>query len=111
MPTTVEREVKLRFTSADEARRAIVSTGAEPLRPRRLQRDHLLDTAEGTFKRAGSVLRVRVDPAGAALTFKGPVESGIVKIRDEVETPIADSAALLHILERAGFSVWFRYEK
>ena len=35
--TTVEREIKLRFESASDARAAILATGATPLLGRRLQ--------------------------------------------------------------------------
>ena len=44
--TTVEREIKLRFESAEQARAAIKSTGATPLLGRRLQEDSLLDTSD-----------------------------------------------------------------
>ena len=43
MATTLEREVKLRFDSVEEAREAVQATGATPLRCRRLQEDALLD--------------------------------------------------------------------
>ena len=44
--TTLEREVKLRFDSPDEARAAILAAGATPLLGRRLQEDSLLDTED-----------------------------------------------------------------
>ena len=34
-----------------------------------------------------------------------------MKVREELETPVADGRTLLGILERAGFTVVFRYEK
>ena len=40
----LEREIKLRFDSADEARTKILALGATPLHGRRLQEDALLDT-------------------------------------------------------------------
>jgi len=44
----LEREVKLRFASAGEARQRILASGLSvvPLRPRRLQQDILLDTQD-----------------------------------------------------------------
>src|SRR5690242_15316455 len=42
--TSLEREIKLRFSSANEAREALLAAGAMPLYGRRLQEDALLDT-------------------------------------------------------------------
>ena len=57
----VEREIKLRFGSAEEARAAIVATGATPLLGRRLQEDALLDTDDEQLRRRRCVLRVRIE--------------------------------------------------
>ena len=43
----LEREIKLRFDSADEARTKILALGATPLHGRRLQEDALLDDQAG----------------------------------------------------------------
>ena len=107
----LEREIKLRFDTARAALDALSPLNATPLRPRRLQRDHLLDTPDRRLEAQRSVLRVRQDPSGSAVTFKGPVQSAAMKLREEIETPVEDAAAMLGILEGAGFSVWFRYEK
>ena len=65
--TTVEREIKLRFESVEEARAAIMSTGATPLLGRRLQEDSLLDTigraAPKAALRPARSRRVRKEPA------------------------------------------------
>jgi adenylate cyclase class 2 len=45
------------------------------------------------------------------VTFKGPVQPGTMKIREEIETAVGDGAVLLQVLEQLGFRVWFRYEK
>jgi adenylate cyclase, class 2 len=107
----VEREVKLRFPTADLARAAVVSAGAIPLRPRRLQEDCLLDTADARLRDRRSALRVRREDDRTILTFKGPVQPAAVKLREEVETSVADPAALLHVLRELGYEPWFRYEK
>ena len=109
--TTHELEIKLRVDNADAARRLIADPGATPLRPRRLQRDFLLDTADGSFRSRRSLLRVRIEPEGATLTFKGPPQPSPMKLREEIETRIADGPAQLRVLEAIGFGVWFRDEK
>src|SRR5687767_7391367 len=107
----IEREVKLRFDSPDEARSAILSAGATPLRSRRLQEDALLDTEDEVLRRRRCVLRIRTEAGKSLLTFKGPVQPGMMKIRDEYETVIGDGEVLQHVLEELGLHVWFRYEK
>lgn len=129
-PTTrVEREVKLSFASGDAARAAVAALGAAPLRNRRLQDDRLLDTPDGRLRTARSTLRVRmespaapVDGGGgaagtgggataAAVTFKGPPQPDVMKVREERETEVGDGAEMLAVLEAAGFEVIWRYQK
>jgi adenylate cyclase class 2 len=107
----IEREVKLRFDSPQDARTAILAAGATPLRCRRLQEDALLDADDESLRRRQCVLRVRTEAGRSLLTFKGPVQPGTMKIRDEYETVVADGEALQHVLEELGLHVWFRYEK
>jgi adenylate cyclase class 2 len=107
----LEREIKLRFDTADHARARIVALGATPLRGRRLQEDALLDTPDESLRRQRSVLRVRSDGGRSILTFKGPPVPGAMKLREEHETVAADGVALLTILESLGLHVWFRYQK
>ena len=109
----LEREIKLRFESADLARQRILSpeVGATPLRGRRLQEDCLLDTADNQLFQRRSALRVRSENGKSLLTFKGPVQPGVMKVRDEHETVVADGEELLTILRELGWRVWFRYEK
>jgi adenylate cyclase, class 2 len=107
----VEREIKVRFDSADEARAKILALGATPLHGRRLQEDALLDTEDELLRRQRSTLRVRSEGGKSLLTFKGPAVPSLIKIREEHETVVADGAALLCILESLGLHVWFRYEK
>lgn len=109
MPT--EREIKLRFDSAEQAREKILALGATPLLGRRLQEDSLFDTEDERLRRQRSTLRVRAESGKALLTWKGPVIAGAVKIREEYETVVSDGAALQTILEELGLHVWFRYEK
>lgn len=107
----LEREIKLRFESAADARARVAALGATPLRGRRLQEDALLDTPDGALARQRSALRVRTEPGKSILTFKGPPQPGAMKLRDEHETPVGDGAALLLILQSLGLRIHFRYEK
>jgi adenylate cyclase class 2 len=112
MSTTIlEREIKLRFASAEEARQAIVATGATPLLGRRLQEDSLLDTEDEQLRRTRCVLRIRVENGKSRITFKGPVQPSAMKLREEQETVVGDGEVLLRVFEELGLHVWFRYQK
>lgn len=54
---------------------------------------------------------MRADGNHGALTFKGPVRPGALKVREEIETRVDSAATLLDILARADFAPVFRYEK
>ena len=107
----LEREIKLRFNSVDEARKAVLAAGCTPRLGRRLQADALLDTDDEQLRRRRCVLRVRMENGKSRVTFKGPVQPSIVKVREEHETLVGDGEVLLGILEELGLHVWFRYEK
>jgi len=109
--TILEREVKLRFSSAEEARNAVIATGATPLHGRRLQEDALLDTEEEELRRRRCVLRVRMENGKSRLTYKGPVQPSMMKVREELETVVGDGEMLLRVFGELGLHVWFRYEK
>lgn len=109
--TTLEREIKLRYRSAEEARAVILAAGATPLHGRRLQEDALLDTDAEELRRRRCVLRIRTENGKSRVTFKGPVQPSSMKVREEVETLVGDGGALLRVLEELGLHVWFRYEK
>jgi adenylate cyclase class 2 len=109
--TTLEREVKLRFESPDEARAAVLAAGATPLRCRRLQEDCLLDTEDEMLRRRRCVLRVRTESGKSLMTFKGPVQPSSMKLREEHETIVGDGEVLLRVFEELGLHVWFRYQK
>ena len=109
--TSLEREIKLRFGSADEARAAVLAAGCSPLLGRRMQADALLDTDDEQLRRQRCVLRVRVENGKSRLTYKGPVQPSIMKLREEHETLVGDGEVLLKIFEDLGLHIWFRYEK
>lgn len=109
--TALEREVKLRFDSVEQAREAIEAAGATPLLGRRLQEDALLDDEDETLRRRGCALRIRSENGKSRITFKGPIQASGMKLREEFETLVGDGALLLRVFEELGYHVWFRYEK
>ena len=109
--TSLEREIKLKFASVEEARAAVLAAGCTPRLGRRLQADALLDTDDEQLRRRRCVLRVRVENGKSRVTFKGPVQPSAMKIREEDETLVGDGEVLLKIFEELGLHIWFRYEK
>lgn len=107
----IEREIKLSFDSVEAARAALVAAGAEAFAARRLQDDRLYDTADQMLFKQRSALRVRREDGCTFITFKGPVQPGITKSREEIETSLDDAAAIELMLSRLGFAPWFRYQK
>ncbi|MDQ3069048.1 MAG: class IV adenylate cyclase [Acidobacteriota bacterium] len=106
-----EREIKLPFASAAHARAALESAGASPHAARRLQDDVLYDNGENLLWGQRSALRLRKDGDRAVLTFKGPVEPGLLKSREEIESGVESHEAIALMLARLGFRPWFRYQK
>ena len=109
--TMLEREIKLQFPSVEDARAAVAAIGCTPLLGRRLQEDALLDTEDELLRRRRCVLRVRVENGKSRVTFKGPVQPSVMKVREEQETIVGDGEVLLRVFEELGLHVWFRYEK
>ncbi len=107
----IEREVKLPYPDSESALRAVEATGAAPLRPARLQRDTLFDTPDSRLRASGLVLRLRDDGGRGYVTFKGPVERGSMKVREEQETAVDDVRVLEAAFRALGLVVGFRYEK
>jgi adenylate cyclase class 2 len=107
----LEREVKLRFSSPEEARDAVTQTGATPLRGRRLQEDCLVDSDDGQLRARGAMLRIRLECGKSRITYKGPPLPSAVKVREELETVVGDGELLLRILGELGYRPWFRYQK
>lgn len=107
----IEREIKLLFPDAEEARAAIVAAGASPFRGRRLQDDSIYDTPDEAVRGRGCTVRLRAEPNHNVLTLKGPVQPGIVKVREEHETTIGDPGVLVTLLDTLGLRLIFRYQK
>jgi adenylate cyclase, class 2 len=107
-----EQEVKLPFDDAEAARRAVTTAGGRLGVSRRLLDDTLYDTSQARLRASGCALRVRRDGgAGGILTYKGPVQPGPVKAREEIETTVGDAAVAERLLTSLGFQPWFRAQK
>jgi adenylate cyclase class 2 len=107
----VEHEVKLSYPSVEAARQAVTAAGGRLDVSRRLLDDRLFDTEDQRLGQTGSSLRVRREGARAFMTFKGPVQPGAVKSREEIETAVADADVAEAIVASLGFRRWFRAEK
>ena len=132
-----ETEVKLRVADREALLRQLAGIGAS-YQGRVHETNTLYDTPDGSLRREGKLLRIRMEqPAerakssarvpresekihAALLTFKGPPRperskefSGgrRYKIREEREVRVADGEVLARILEAMGLRPVFRYEK
>jgi adenylate cyclase class 2 len=108
-----ETEIKLKLdASVPRTAARLRSLGATLHRPRHFEDNFILEDSGGKLRRAGSLLRVRLTPAAAFLTFKGPRRIvGGTKEREEIEMEIQDGPHLLKILGRSGMKCTFRYQK
>jgi adenylate cyclase class 2 len=107
----VEQEVKLEFPDVEAARRAIVGAGGRLVIARRLIDDQLFDTNDASLRRAGTALRLRREGEVSRLTWKGPLQPGPVKSREELETTIGDVSAMYAMLIALGYRPVFRAQK
>jgi adenylate cyclase class 2 len=110
--TPVETEIKLPFTDPEAIAGRIRAAGFTIHRERIFEGNNVYDTPSATIREKGELLRMREAGGVATLTWKGPtLTTGGHKSRPEVETTVADAAALDTILRRLGYVPVFRYEK
>lgn len=107
----LEQEVKLAYRSVEAARQAVLAAGGRLAVSRRLLDDRFFDTHDSALRKAGQGLRVRTDGSHATLTWKGPVQPGAVKTREEIETDCTDAAALSDVLGALGYLPRLRAQK
>jgi adenylate cyclase class 2 len=111
-----ETEVKLSVASHAPVRGRLIELGATR-RGVVLETNYIFDRHDGTLRGQGCGLRVRVarsleeDSVRATLTFKGPVKSGPVKSREELEVELSDGAVGAEMLRRLGYDCILEYEK
>src|SRR4051794_40232372 len=105
----LEVELKSVVDDLERRRAAIEAAGAKLVFAGRLE-DRRYDTTERTLNAEDQVLRVRVyrDSHGsrAELDWKGRTRrEGGYKLREELETQVADGDALVAILDKLGYVV------
>ena len=114
MPT--ELEAKLKVDDLAPTRRQLQSLGAVATGSR-LEVNALFDTPDQSLTRAGKGLRVRArrnltdHTEDAILTFKGPLQPGTFKSREEIETHVENAAAATALLQALGFQPSLTFEK
>jgi predicted adenylyl cyclase CyaB len=107
----VERELKFAQVEHDRLRDRLLEMEAERMWTSALEENWVFDR-KGELQEEGCLLRLRRDPRGAWLTFKGPAAfEGRTKIRTELETEVSECENTRKILESLGYQVTRRYEK
>jgi predicted adenylyl cyclase CyaB len=106
-----ETEIKLRVSNRDAVQARIQSLGYSVRTPRELEADQLYDRADGKLYQSGQTLRVRTRGTRSTVTYKGPVQPGPHKSREEIELDVSDGSAFAVVLNKLGYQPNFRYEK
>lgn len=109
---TIEIEVKIRVARLEPWRERLERLGAAAECPRVLERNLVFDTARRRLQGRGILLRLRRLETGSVLTVKMPARgNSAYKVREEIETRVADFDAVERMLLGIGFRVSFIYEK
>lgn len=108
----VETEVKLRTEDFDSVRARLEALGGRLKERVEEERDVLFRSAADPQALEGQVLRLRLVGREGWLTWKGEASfSGGVKRREEVQTRVADAAAMRALLERLGYEASLEFGK
>ncbi len=107
-----EIEVKIRIPGVDALAEKLRALGATLVKARVSEDNALYDFPSGELRRRHEALRVRIVGKKCFLTFKGqPQRSRRFKVREEHETEVRSSGALLKILKSLGLRPAVRYHK
>ncbi len=106
-----EKEVKFYLHDLEAMAARLEATGADLVRPRVLERNLRLDTADGTLSAEQRVLRLRQDDR-VRVTYKDNThtEDGVL-VRTEIEFTADDLEVALKLFEALGYQVVVLYEK
>lgn len=104
-----ECEVKILDVDVEDLENKLRALGAEKIFEGELTATFFDDEQE-TIRRAGSTLRLRQEGHRYVLTYKKALP-GEAKVREELETEIADLATAKGILQALGYTPWFTIRK
>ena len=108
---TLEKELKFAEVELEQLRERLRDLDAERRGAPSFEDNLILDRG-GELLDAGCILRLRIDGHGARLTYKGPPRfEDRVKVREEHETHVGDSAATQSLLSALGYVPVRRYQK
>jgi adenylate cyclase, class 2 len=108
----LEIEVKLRIANREGLPARLKKLGFSELCHRQFEDNWILDSRGKRLLREHCLLRLRHFEGKSFVTFKGPkTASRHFKIREELETEVAEGEKFHQILDRLGFIAVFRYQK
>lgn len=111
-----EIELKVRVESHAPVRERLKALGGEFVGTV-IERNTMLDRADGSLRASGCGLRVRSTTVlegknpGSKITFKGPSQSSALKCREEVEARVESGDDAIAVLVRLGFRRSVEYHK
>lgn len=106
-----ETEIKLAVSSVPEAEALLRKARFAVTTPRSFEANELFDFPGGLLRGSRKLLRLREFRGRSIVTFKGTPQPGPHKVREEIETEVADGAALRTVFDNLGLRKTFRYEK
>jgi adenylate cyclase, class 2 len=108
----IEREVKLRVADSAALRAKLENLGWRVTAGPYLETNTLYDTAAGSLRAQGKLLRVRRIPGRTLVAVKGPsLDVGAHKARMEHEIALDDDAEVEPLLALLGYAPAWRYDK
>lgn len=107
-----EVEVKLAFSSAEEALARITALGAVEETPRIFEDNVVFERDDDSLRERGQTLRLRRTGDRSIVTLKSRVQGEFRhKVRQEDESEVADADAMERVFLGLGFHHGWRYQK
>src|SRR5688500_5310465 len=112
----VEIEAEMRVDDLDAVRKRLRKLGARRVGDY-LETNSFFDRARQTLLKRGAGLRlrglrdIRTGKLEHLLTYKGKLQRGRLKTREEIQSTVEDFAEMKTLLERVGFKPMLQFEK